>query len=147
METKSFIVGSEIYKQLEKISQQHQISIEDLLSLSVTSVFTNSIDLKLLEVHEGSIITQGLTLADYWKPEQIVFRTKHNRHKVKVTDALITPELAIFYVDKDTRKWPHTKGCTLLCDRQKFYFNPAWFTISSTQGTIHFQHDPLLDNP
>ena len=121
METKSLIVGSRIQKQLENLAQQQQISIEDLLSFSVTPVFTNSIDLKLLEVHEGSIITQGLTLADYWKPEKIVFRTKHNRRKVKVTDALITPELAIFYVDKDTRKWPHTKGCILLCGRQKFY--------------------------
>ena len=145
METKSFIVGSEIYKQLEKISQQHQISIEDLLSFDVTPVYTNSIDLKLFEVHKGSIITQGFTLTDYWKPAQIIFRTKHNRHKVKVTDALITPELAIFYVDKDTRKWPHTKGCTLLCDRQKSY--PAWYSLASPQGTIHFQHDPLLDNP
>ena len=145
METKSFIVGSEILKQLEEISQQYQTSIEDLMSFGVPPIFTNSIDLNLLEVHEGSIITRGLTLADYWKPAQIVFRTKHNRRKVKVTDALITPELAIFYVDKDTRKWPHTKGCTLLCDRQKSY--PAWYSLSSPQGTIHFQHDPLLDNP
>ena len=133
METKSLIVNSAIQKQLE-----------DLLSFDI---LTNSTDLNLLEVYEGSIITRGFTLADYWKPAQIVFRTKYNRRKVKVTDALITPELAIFYVDKETRKWPHTKGCTLLCDRQKFYFAPAWFTLSSTQGTIHFQHDPLLDNP
>lgn len=124
MKTKSFIVGSVIREQLEEIAlqlfQQQQISIEDLLSISASSVFENPIGLNLLEVHEDSIITQGFTLADYWKPAQIVFRTKHNRHKVKVTDALITPELAIFYVDKDTREWPYTKGCILLCDRQAF---------------------------
>ena len=131
MKTNSFIVGSVIRKQLEEIApqlfQQQQISIEDLLSISASSVFENPIGLNLLEVHEGSIITQGFTLADYWKPAQIVFRTRHNRRKVKVTDALITPELAIFYVDKDTRKWPYTKGCILLCDSLAF---PLEFTDS-----------------
>ena len=45
----------------------------------------------------------------------------HNRRKVKVIDALITPKIAVLYVDKDTRNWPYTKGCKLCCDRQMFY--------------------------
>lgn len=118
MKTNSLITNSITKKYLEEtiteLFQQQQISLKEKLIFGGNKR-TDIINLKLLEVHEGSIITQGLTLADYWKPEQIVFRTRHNRRKVKVTDALITPEIAIFYVDKDTRKWPHTKGCTLLC--------------------------------
>lgn len=114
METNSRIIDSITEKYLEEtiseLFQQQQISL-----LFEGNKRIDIINLKILEVHEGSIITQGLTLVDYLKPEQIVFRTRHNRRKVKVTDALITPEIAIFYVDKDTRKWPYTKGCTLLC--------------------------------
>lgn len=114
METNSLIIDSITKKYLEEtiseLCQQQQIS-----SLFGGNKQIDIINLKILEVHEGSIITQGLTLVDYLKPKQIVFRTRHNRRKVKVTDALITPEVSIFYVDKDTRKWPYTKGCTLLC--------------------------------
>lgn len=109
------------------------------------------IDLKPLEFHEGSIVAQGFTLDENWKPTHIVFRTKHNRRKVKVIDALITPEMAVLYVDKDTRNWPYTKGCKLCCDRQMIYTGDGILSqiksFSSPQGTIHFQHDPLLDNP
>lgn len=114
MKTNSFITDSITEKYLEEIIselfQQQQVSL-----LFGGNKQIDIINLKILEVHEGSIITQGLTLVDYLKPKQIVFRTRHNRRKVKVTDALITPEVSIFYVDKDTRKWPYTKGCTLLC--------------------------------
>ena len=114
METNSLIIDSITKKYLEEtiseLFQQQPISL-----LFGGNKRIDIINLKILEVHEGSIITQGLTLADYLKPKQIVFRTRHNRHKVKVTNALITPEVSIFYVDKDTRKWPYTKGCTLLC--------------------------------
>ena len=109
------------------------------------------IDLKPLEFHEGSIVAQGFTLDENWKPTHIVFRTKHNRRKVKVIDALITPEVAVLYVDKDTRNWPYTKGCKLCCDRQMIYIGDGILSqiksFSSPQGTIHFQHDSLLDNP
>ena len=74
-----------------------------------------------MEFYEGSIVTQGFTLDENWKLTHIVFRTKHNRRKVKVIDALITPEIAVLYVDKDTRNWPYTKGCELYCDRQLLY--------------------------
>ena len=118
MKTNSLITGSITEKYLEetisKLFQQQQLSLKEKLIFGGNKQI-DIINLKILEVHEGSIITQGLTLADYLKPKQIVFRTRHNRRKVKVTDALITPEVSIFYVDKDTRKWPYTKGCTLLC--------------------------------
>ena len=114
MKTNSFITDSITEKYLEEtiseLCQQQRIS-----SLFGGNKQIDIINLKILEVHEGSIITQGLTLVDYLKPKQIVFRTRHNRRKVEVTDALITPEVSIFYVDKDTRKWPYTEGCTLLC--------------------------------
>ena len=114
MKTNSLIIDSITEKYLEEtiseLFQQQRVSL-----LFGGNKQVDIINLKILEVHEGSIITQGLTLVDYLKPKQIVFRTRHNRRKVKITDALITPEVSIFYVDKDTRKWPYTKGCTLLC--------------------------------
>lgn len=114
MKTNSLIIDSITEKYLEEtiseLFQQQRVSL-----LFGGNKQVDIINLKILEVHEGSIITQGLTLVDYLKPKQIVFRTRHNRRKVKVTDALITPEVSIFYVDKDIRKWPYTKGCTLLC--------------------------------
>lgn len=76
-----------------------------------------TIDLKPLEFHEGSIVTQGFTLDENLKPTYIIFKTRHNRRKVKVIDALITPEMAILYVNKDTRNWFYTKGCELYCNR------------------------------
>lgn len=79
------------------------------------------IDLNPLELHECSIVTQGFTLDEQWEPKIIIFKTKHNKRKVKIIDTLITPEIAIFYVDKDTRKWPYTKGCALLCNKPAFY--------------------------
>ena len=91
------------------------------LSYINNAEFTKAINLNILEIYEGSIVTQSFTLDEQWKPTHIVFRTKHNRRKVKVIDALITSEMAILYVDKDTRNWSYTKGCKLCCDRQMFY--------------------------
>ena len=120
------------------------------LSYINNTEFTKAINLNILEIHESSIVTQGFTLDEQWKPTHIVFRTKHNRRKVKVIDALITPEIAVLYVDKDTRNWPYTKGCELCCDRQLLYTGDGIMSqiksFSSPQGTIHFQYDPLFDN-
>ena len=102
----------------QQLFQQQMITIDDLLTVVYNREWVKTIDLKPLEFHEGSIVTQGFTLDEKWKPTHIVFKTKHNRSKVKVIDALITPKIAVLYVDKDTRNWPHTKGCKLYCDRQ-----------------------------
>ena len=156
MEIKPTIIpASEItMKHLEELAQQlfqqQIIKTEDLLKFeSPNAGLIKTIDLKPLEFHEGSIVTQGFTLDGQWKPAHIVFRTKHNRRKVKVIDALITPEMAVLYVDKDTRNWPYTKGCELCCDRQPFYTGDGIISkikksFSSPQGTIYFQHCPLL---
>ena len=128
MEIKPTITSaSEItMKHLEELSQQlfqpQIIKTEYLWKFeSPHAEWINTIDLKPLEFHEGSIVTQGFTLDEQWKPTHIVFRTKHNRRKVKVIDTLITPEMAVLYVDKDTRNWPYTKECKLYCDRQLLY--------------------------
>lgn len=97
------------------------IKTEDLLTFRHPRGWVKTIDLKPLEFHEGSIVTQGFTLDENWKPTHIIFKTKHNRRKVKVIDALITTEMAVLYIDKDTRNWPYTKGCKLCCDRQMLY--------------------------
>ena len=134
-------------KHLEELAQQlfqpQIIKTEDLLKLeSPHAEWVKTIDLKPLEFHEGSIVTQYFTLDEQWKPTHIVFRTKHNRRKVKVIDVLITPEMAILYVDKDTRNWPYTKGCKLYCDRQPFYIGDGIMSkinsFSFPQGTIYF---------
>ena len=135
----------------QQLFQQQIIKTEDLWKFeSPHAGWIKTIDLKPLEFHERSIVTQGFTLDKQWKPTHIVFRTKHNRRKVKVIDTLITPEMAILYVDKDTRNWPYTKGCELCCDRQMFYTGDGIMSqiksFSSPQGTIHFQHDSLLDD-
>ena len=120
------------------------------LSYINNAEFTKAINLNILEIYEGSIVTQSFTLDEQWKPTHIVFRTKHNRRKVKVIDALITSKMAILYVDKDTRNWPYTKGCELCCDRQLLYTGNGIMSkiksFSSPQGTIYFQHDSLLDD-
>lgn len=135
---------------MQQLFQQRMIKTEDLLTFGHPRGWVKTVDLKPLEFHEGSIVTQGFTLDEQWKPTHIVFRTKHNRRKVKVIDALITPEMAVLYVDKDTRNWPYTKGCELCCDRQLLYTDDGIMSqiesFSSPQGTIHFQHDPLLDD-
>ena len=139
-------------KHLEELAQQlfQQQITEDLLTFGHPRGWVKTVDLKPLEFHEGSIVTQGFTLDENWKPTHIVFRTKHNRRKVKVIDALITPKVAVFYTDKDTRNWSYTKGCELCCDRQMFYTGDGIMSqiksFSSPQGTIHFQHNPLLDD-
>lgn len=135
----------------QQLFQQQMITIDDLLTVVYNREWVKTIDLKPLEFHEGSIVTQGFTLDENWKLTHIVFRTKHNIRKVKVIDALITPEIAVLYVDKDTRNWSYTKGCELYCDRQLLYTDDGIMsqikTLSSPQETIHIQHDPLLDEP
>ena len=135
----------------QQLFQQQIIKTEDLLKFGRPHYGEiKTIYLKPLEFHEGSIVTKGFTLDKQWKPTHIVFRTKHNRRKVKVIDALITSEMAILYVDKDTRNWSYTKGCKLCCERQMFYTGDGIMaqikSFSSPQGTIYFQHNPLLDN-
>ena len=156
METKITIIPTskitmayleEIIKQL---LQPQKITTNDLLTVCHYNGWVKTVDLKPLEFHKGSIVTQGFTLDEQWKPTHIVFKAKHNRRKVKVIDALITPEISILYVDKDTRNWTYTKGCELCCDSQLFYTGDGIMSqiksFSSPQGTIHFQYDPLFDN-
>ena len=106
---------------IQQLFQQQIVNTEDLLVFRHSIGLVKIVDLKPLEFHEGSIVTQGFILDENWKPSYIVFKTKHNRRKVKVIDALITPKIAILYIDKDTRNWSYTKGCRLYCYRQIFY--------------------------
>ena len=78
------------------------------------------IDLKPFEFYDGSIVTQGFILDKIWKPAYIIFETECNLRKVKVTNALITPTIAVLYIDKDIRNWPYNKICKLYCDREIF---------------------------
>ena len=156
MEIKPTIIpASEITMQhlkdlAQQLFQQQMIKTEDLLTVVHNRRWVKTIDLKPLEFHEGSIVTQGFTLDENWKPTHIIFKTKHNKRKVKVIDALITTEMAVLYVDKDTRNWSYTKGCKLYCDRQILYTGNGLMsyikTFSSPQGTINFRYDSLLDD-
>lgn len=156
MEIKPTIISSSkiTIKHLEELAQslfyQQMIKTEDLLTFKHYRGLEKIINLKPLEFHEGSIVTQGFTLNKNWKPTYIVFMTKHNKRKVKVIDALITPEIAIFYVDKDTRKWPHTKDCTLLCDKPIVYTGKGLISqinaLSDPQKNYIISTDSLLDS-
>lgn len=87
---------------------------EEFNPFSYDRISNKRINLNILEIYENSIITKGFSLENYEKPSEIIFKNKHSRRKVRVTDSLITPEIAIFYVNKDTRKWPHSKRCFLV---------------------------------
>lgn len=129
----------------QQLYQQQMIQMGGLLTFETYRGRAKTIDLKPLELHEGSIVTQGFTLDKQWKPTHIVFRTRHNRRKVKVVDSLITPEVAVFYVDKDTRNWPYTKRCELRCDKQTIYVGDG--IMSQIQAFANqFQVNPQLDN-
>ena len=157
MEIKSIITpASKItMKYLEELAQQlfQQQITEDLLTFGHPRGWVKTVDLKPLEFHEGSIVTQGFTLDENWKPTHIVFRTKHNRRKVKVIDALITPKVAVFYTDKDTRNWPYTKKYKLYCNRIAFYtcegLGVYWDTFPRIEESVYTSYtkvNPLLDN-
>ena len=95
--------------------QQQMIPQKDFISTLEHEGWIKSIDLIPLEIHKGSIVAQGFILEEDFKPIYIIFKDSINKHIVKVIDALITPELAILYVDEDINKWLCTKSYILLC--------------------------------
>lgn len=72
---------------------------------------------KPLEIAQYTIVIPGIkrkSIYDsYYKFHRLEFRCKHSRKIVKITDSIITPEMIILYVDKDTRKYPYNK-CVLV---------------------------------
>ena len=125
---------------------------KQLMSLIDNSALVKIINLKPLEIHENSIVTQGFTLDKQWKPCLIGFNTKKKRF-AKVIDALITPEVAVFYTDKDTRNWPYTKKYKLYCNRIAFYtcegLGVYWDTFPRIEESVYTSYtkvNPLLDN-
>lgn len=72
---------------------------------------------KPLEIAQYSIIIsrpkQNSIYDPYYKFHRLEFRCKHSRKIVRVTDSIITPEMIVLYVNKDTRKYPYKK-CVLV---------------------------------
>lgn len=80
------------------------------LSFNNTSISTK---IKPLEIHSNSIVIKGFKLEPGYKPYSITFKTRHKTNVTKVIDSMITPEVAILYIDKNPTKWRYTKGCML----------------------------------
>ena len=95
-----------------------KIKVEEFSNDWLSYEFVKTIDIKPLEFHKGSIVTQGFILDEIWKPTYILFKTRDTIIKVKVINTLITPKIAVLYVDKDPRSYPYTEGYELYCDRQ-----------------------------
>lgn len=72
---------------------------------------------KPLEIAQYSIIISRPKQNSIYNPDykfhRLEFRCKHSRKIVKITDSIITPEMIILYVNKDTRKYPYNK-CVLV---------------------------------
>ena len=69
-----------------------------------------------LEIHKNSLVIKGFDpeAYKYFTPKYIEFRGKrHVSWKTKIRDTMITPEIAIIYVDNDIRKWSHAGGIVL----------------------------------
>ena len=125
---------------------------KQLTSFIDNSALVKTINLKPLEIHENSIVTQGFTLDKQWKPCLIGFNNKEKRF-VKVIDALITPEAAVFYTDKDTKNLPYAKRYKLYCNRIAFYtpdglevYLNTFPDIEESIYTPYTKVNPLLDD-
>ena len=78
-----------------------------------------------LEIHKNSLVIKGFDTEayKYYTPKYIEFMGKrHVRWRTKIIDAMITPEIAIIYVDNDIRKWSHAGGIVL-------YFESKLYTL------------------
>ena len=87
--------------------------------------WTPSMIVEPLEIHKNSLVIKGFDTADYkyFTPKYIEFRGKrHVRWRTEIIDAMITPEIAIIYVDNDIRKWSHAGGIVL-------YFESKLYTL------------------
>ena len=84
---------------------------------------TPSMRVKPLEIHKNSLVIKVLNSEDYkyYTPKYIEFRGKqHVRWRTKIIDTMITPEIAIIYVDNDIRKWSHAGGIVLYFERKLY---------------------------
>lgn len=72
---------------------------------------------KPLKIAQYSIIIsrpkQNSICDSYYKFHRLEFRCKHSSKIVRITDSIITPEMIILYVNKDTRKYAYKK-CVLV---------------------------------
>ena len=82
-----------------------------------------SMKVKPLEIHKNSLVIKGFDPEDYkyFTPKYIEFRGKrHVRWVTKIRDTMITPEIAIIYVDNDIRKWSHAGGIVLYFENKLY---------------------------
>lgn len=94
----------------------YKIEFPNKFNQSLQDLFTQSMKVKPLEIHKNSLVIKGFNTetCKYFTPKYIEFRGKrHVRWKTKIIDTIITPEIAIIYVDNDIRKWSYAGGIIL----------------------------------
>lgn len=102
-----------------------KIEFPNKFNQSLQDFLTPSMKVKPLEIHKNSLVIKGFNTEGYkyFTPKYIEFRGKrHVRWRTKIIDTMITPEIAIIYVDNDIRKWSHAGGIVL-------YFESNLYTI------------------
>lgn len=103
----------------------YKIKFPNKFNQSLQDLFKQSMKVKPLEIHKNSLVIKGFNtkICKYFTPKYIEFRGKrHVRWRTKIIDTMITPEIAIIYVDNDIRKWSHAGGIVL-------YFESNLYTI------------------
>lgn len=85
-------------------------------SRTPSDFFIKTLFISPLEIHKNSIVIKGFNTESYkyYTPKIIEFRDKqHKKRRTNIIDTMITPEIAILYVDNDIRKWPHPNGIVI----------------------------------
>ena len=92
----------------------------------LSDIFTKTLFVSPLEIHKNSVVIKGFNTESYknYTPRIIEFRDKqHKNRRTNIIDTMITPEIAILYVDNDIRKWPYHNGIIIYLetDLYKYY--------------------------
>lgn len=115
------------WKQFMKDSQRVPLYSDNIpYNVKVKGETHECIKLKVLEFHEDSIATQGFTIKDGYTPEYVLFKGRRKGRKIKVIDTMVTPEIAILYLDRDPRKYSHSKRYELTLNYTIFTFHQKW---------------------
>ena len=101
----------------------YAIKVTNKFNQSLQDFLTPSMKVKPLEIHKNSLVIKGFDpeAYKYFTPKYIEFRGKrHVRWRTKIRDTMITPEIAIIYVDNDIRKWSHAGGIVLYFEHKLY---------------------------
>ena len=117
------LVGEQFMKDFQRVPLY---SSDTSYNIKVKDEAYNCIKLKVLEFHENSIVTQGFSVQDGYTPEYILFNGRSRDRRFKIIDTMVTPEIAILYLDRNPREYFRSKRCKLYLFYDIFTFNQKW---------------------